>query len=86
MEQDFVHLHSARHLAGYRLLVEFSDGFTGEVDLAEELHGPVFEPLRDLDYFRQFSLVGTTIEWPNGADFAPEFLHKLAHSGQAALA
>ncbi len=86
MEQDFLHLRSARHVAGHQLFVAFSDGSEGLVDLADELHGPVFEPLRDLDYFRQFNLVGATLEWPNGADFAPEFLHKLAHSSQAALA
>jgi hypothetical protein len=33
--------------------------------------------LRDLDVFRKFALVGNTIEWKNGADFAPEFLYEI---------
>jgi hypothetical protein len=40
------------------------------------MHGEVFEPLSDASYFRQFRVhpeLGTLV-WPNGADFAPEFL------------
>jgi hypothetical protein len=42
-------------------------------DLADVLDGPIFAQLRDVDYFR---LEGHTLAWPNGADFAPEFLHE----------
>lgn len=55
----------------------FSDGAAGEVDLAHELHGPIFEPLRNIEVFRQFVVYPElrTLVWPNGADLAPEFLH-----------
>ena len=46
-----------------------------EVDLANELHGTVFTPLKDIDFFKEFSLEGHTLTWPNGADFAPDFVH-----------
>jgi hypothetical protein len=55
-----VHVVGARYLGGH---------------LAGELDGEVFEPLRDVDYFARFS-VDDTLAWPNGADFAPEFLHQ----------
>ncbi|HLQ01326.1 MAG TPA: hypothetical protein VK143_03400 [Burkholderiales bacterium] len=44
--------------------------------IAKELHGPVFEPLKNIDYFRRFTVHTElhTLVWPNGADFAPEFL------------
>jgi hypothetical protein len=65
----------AKALAGHQVWLRFSDGREGEVDLVDALSGPVFEPLRDLDYFRRF-VVDETLVWPNGADFAPEFLYE----------
>jgi len=55
---------------------------SGEVDLAAELDGPIFEPLRDPAVFAQVSVDPeiNTIVWPNGADFAPEFLRELVRS------
>lgn len=82
---NFLHITRATHAGAHRLHLEFNDGASGTVDLSEELHGPVFEALRDIDYFRQFSLVGATIEWPNGADFAPEYLHSLLASASHPL-
>jgi len=69
----------AHHVRDYVLHVRFADGNEGDVDLEGELFGEVFEPLRDPTYFRQFQVrpdLGTVV-WPNGADFAPEFLHDL---------
>ncbi len=66
----------ARYISGRILWLRFSDGAEGEVDLSAEIHGEVFEPLRDAEYFRKFEVsreLGTVV-WPNGADFAPEFL------------
>lgn len=65
-----------RYVGGRTIWLRFSDGATGEVDLSSEIHGEIFEPLRDTDYFRKFEVsreLGTVV-WPNGADFAPEFL------------
>jgi hypothetical protein len=68
----------AKYVQGHTLWLKFEDGVSGEVDLSGELQGPVFEPLRDPSYFRQFVLSADlgTVSWPNGADFAPEFLHE----------
>ncbi len=79
----FTHITNAQYLAGHRLHLWFNDGTDGEVDLAPQLGGPIFEPLQDADYFRQFRLEGHTIAWPNGADFAPEYLHQLLHAPTA---
>jgi hypothetical protein len=66
----------ARHVGGFVLWLRFRDGTVGEIDLTAELHGPVFEPLRDPGAFRAFQVHPEfhTVTWPNGADFAPEFL------------
>jgi len=60
---------------GHRVHLVFADGAEGELDLADDLAGAVFEPLRDPTYFARF-LVDDTLTWPNGAAFAPEFLHE----------
>ena len=69
---------AVRHLREYVLWLRFNDDREGEVDLRGELDGPVFEPLRDLTVFGQVSVHPELrmIVWPNGADFAPEFLYQ----------
>jgi len=61
------------------LRLQFGDDIAKEVDLSEELYGQVFEPLKDAEFFRQVRLnfETGTIEWSNGADFAPEFLYEI---------
>lgn len=76
----FVHVVEATYVADHRVLLKFNDGTQGEVDLSQSLAGPIFEPLRDVAYFRRFALEGHTLTWPNGADFAPEYLHELVNS------
>jgi hypothetical protein len=70
-----------KYVNGYTVWLRFEDGTEGEVDLASELHGPVFEPLQDATYFARVRVNPDTgtIEWPNGADFAPEFLYEMVH-------
>ena len=67
----------ARYVKDFVIWLRFSDGTEGEVDLQDELHGEVFEPLKDKEFFKTFVLNAEwhTIAWSNGADFAPEFLH-----------
>ena len=75
-----LHVTSAEHLGGHRLRLRFNDGTIGDVDLAGRLTGPIFEPLNEVSYFANFDTSGPTIEWPNGADFAPEYLRELIDS------
>jgi hypothetical protein len=79
----FLHVTEARHLGGHRVELCFNDGTVGQVDLSNLLHGPIFEPLRDVEYFRSFSLEGHTLSWSNGADFAPEYLRSLVTAGES---
>ena len=64
-------------LPAYRLFVEFADGVKGEVDLSNRLFGPIFEPLKDLDFFAQAVIdeFGVVCR-PNGAELAPDALHE----------
>lgn len=69
---------SALYVGGHRIRVAFNDGTEGVISFRRWLKGPVFEPLKDLDYFRRFFVDGGTVAWPNGADIAPETLHAAA--------
>ena len=68
----------AKYIREYTLYLSFSDGSDGEVDLEHELDGEIFEPLKNITYFKDFSVNQElhTVVWPNGADFAPEFLYE----------
>ena len=71
------HVIEAEYVSGYVIRLKFRDGTAGEIDLQHELWGQVFEPLKNLEFFKQFRVHPEfhTLVWPNGADFAPEFLH-----------
>ena len=68
----------AKYVEAYILHLRFLDGSEGDVNLKDELDGEVFGPLKDLSYFKNFTVNHElhTITWPNGADFAPEFLYE----------
>lgn len=61
----------------YILTVSFEDGTTGDVSLADDLYGPMFEPLKDPEFFNlvQIDSFGA-VHWPNDADLAPDALYK----------
>ncbi len=70
----------AYYVRDYLIHLRFRDGIEGDVDFRNELYGEIFEPLKDRDFFRQFSVHAEfhTLTWPNGADVAPEFLYEKA--------
>lgn len=72
-------IREARVCGPHSLRLAFSDDTTKQVDVRPLLEGPIFEPLRNPDYFARATLDATcgTVVWPNGADFAPEALHEL---------
>lgn len=68
---------AAKYIKDYRVWLKFNNGRSGEIDLACEIWGEVFEPLKDLNYFKNFKVERSTISWKNGADLAPEFLYEM---------
>jgi hypothetical protein len=71
-------VEEARYVRDFTIHLRFSDGTEGDLDLRDELYGEVFEPLKDRALFQQFFVHPEfhTLTWPNGADFAPEFLYE----------
>jgi len=73
----FNQVASIQYRHGYVYHVVFDDGLEGDADFSDCIgKGPVFEPLRDLDFFKQARIEADTIAWPNGADIAPETLYE----------
>lgn len=72
-------IKKAKYVNNYKLWLMFADGKNGEVDLSQKLKnkGEIFKPLKDINYFKNFKITGSTISWQNGADFAPESLYEL---------
>jgi hypothetical protein len=63
-----------------RLHVTFVDGLVGDVDMRSFLSDPkidntIFEPLRDQAVFAQARVVLGAVQWPNGADLAPDAMY-----------
>ena len=71
----FLHIKKAEYLGDYKLKLLFNDGTEKTVNLEDELYGEIFEPLKDKERFKSFTISHNTIEWENGADFDPEFLY-----------
>ncbi|MEP7305858.1 MAG: DUF2442 domain-containing protein [Acidobacteriota bacterium] len=75
---------AARYDDEFRIHLTFNDDLQGTLDLQDWLDGPIFEPLKDREHFRQFFIDGGTVVWPNGADIAPETLYEAVRQTVAA--
>lgn len=73
-------VRNATYLSDYRLLLDFGDGVRRLVDLQPHLEGEIFEPLKDINYFKTVSVNPDldTIVWQNNADFSPDFLYEIS--------
>ena len=70
------------YVSEYKLILTFEDGSKKIVDLGPYLEGEIFEPLRDIEYFKtvQLNRDVDTIVWENGADMSPDFLYDIGRS------
>lgn len=73
----------AKVTAHGRLRLTFADGLTGEVDVLDRMHGPVFERARTPKGFAEARVdpQTRTVCWPNGADLAPDTLYERIRTG-----
>ncbi len=69
----------AKYLKDYKIQITFGNNEIRIVDLEQHLSGEIFEPLKDISYFKSFklNLDLDTITWENGADLSPDFLYEI---------
>ena len=76
--QGHVSVTSVEVVGDFVLRISFSDATARDIDLEDNLWGPMFEPLRaDPSLFARVRVdheLGTIV-WPNGADMDPVVLH-----------
>jgi hypothetical protein len=77
-----IHVINVKVVGDHSLALTFADGSSKRVNLRKELYGEVFEVLRDPKEFAKAKVEAWTVAWPNGADFAPEFLYELEPEGE----
>ena len=75
---NLIWVTEAKYVSGYKIKLIFNDGVKAVVDLKDSIKGKIFHPLKDIEYFKKFKQNKWTIEWDCEADFAPEYLYKLA--------
>lgn len=73
----FLEVAKAEYLGDYKIKLWFNNDVVKTVDLANNLNGNIFKPLKDKNNFKKFSVKYNTIEWYNGADLAHEYLFEL---------
>jgi hypothetical protein len=76
--EELLWVIKAEYVKEYKLIITFNNHITKLVDLESSLYGEIFEPLKDIEKFKQFEISDWMVEWNNGADFAPEYLYKLS--------
>ncbi len=70
----------AEYLEEYTILLTFEDEKRKAVDFQQALdnfEGKIFEPLKDIDYFKKFKVSINTVVWPNDADVSPDYLYEI---------
>lgn len=67
------------YMSEYKLQLTFEDGSLRLVNLESHLDGEIFEPLKDINYFKTVRVSPDldTIVWDNGADMSPDFLYEI---------
>jgi hypothetical protein len=65
------------------LRLTFADGLSGELDVLERMHGPVFAQARTTTGFALAAVDAETgtVVWPGGADLAPDTLYERVRTG-----
>ncbi|MDQ5920918.1 MAG: hypothetical protein QG673_974 [Pseudomonadota bacterium] len=76
-----LHIIDCKYISGYQLALTFDNGTNGIADLKDlPNEGNVFQPLKDIEVFKNIKLDHGVTTWLNGQlDIAPEYLFFLVN-------
>lgn len=74
---DFIlKIIKAEYVRDYILRLTFNNGEVGLMDFTPLMDKGICQKLRDIDYFKSFTLDHFTVDWNNEIGFAPRFLYE----------
>lgn len=73
---DILTIEKAEYIKGYTLHIFFNNGVDKFFDFSQELSKGICGKLKDMDYFKKFTIDPFTIDWNNEIGFAPEYLYE----------
>lgn len=72
-----IHIIEVQALNNYQLMLTFEDGVKKLYDMKPKLYG-VFEPLRDIEKFKEVYIEDGTVKWTGDLDLCPGSLYENA--------
>lgn len=76
MEDVILKIVKAEYVEDYVLRLTFNSGEVRLMDFTSLMDRGICVKLRNLDYFKSFTLDPFTIDWNNEIGFAPSFLYE----------
>lgn len=77
--ESILKVTDAQYLHDYVLRLSFNDGSVKSVDFLPLARRGICTKLKDMDYFRNFTLNPFSVDWSNEIGFAPEYLYEIGY-------
>ena len=74
---EILTIDRAEYIRDYILLLHFNNGESLYCDFLPLSNSGICTKLRDIEYFKNYTIDPFTIDWNNEIGFAPEYLYKI---------
>lgn len=74
---EILTIESAEYIRDYILLLHFNNGVSLYCDFLPLSKEGICLKLKDINYFKNYTIDPFTVDWNNEIGFAPEYLYKI---------